>query len=117
MTKLKDDIERLIAACTKRHSGRGPDALARAMLESLWEAGYHVTRRPDMIPIRRNVGEDAPPSQYTAEQEREAQGLTPAELFQRLVDEPRNAAIREKIGDIAGKFGSRHPGAAEAKKS
>ena len=50
----EDYVERLIAACVVRHSNSGPEALARIILEMLWEAGYDVTHRPDLIPIRRN---------------------------------------------------------------
>jgi hypothetical protein len=56
MPEPEDDIERTILACVERHSNNCPAALARAILETLWEAGYEVTRRPDMIPIRRNPG-------------------------------------------------------------
>ena len=49
----KDEIERMIVACVKRLSKSNPAALARAILETLWE-GYEVTRRPDVIPIRGN---------------------------------------------------------------
>ena len=58
MTQPTDDVERVIFDAIWRHSKGDPEALARAILESLWEAGYDVTRRPDMIPIRRNPGED-----------------------------------------------------------
>jgi hypothetical protein len=61
MPEPPDDVERVIAACiaacVEQNAGRGPDGLARAILDSLWEAGYEVTRRPDMIPIRSNSGE------------------------------------------------------------
>lgn len=110
MTKLEDDVERLIAACAQRNVGHGPETLARAILEGLWDAGYDVTRRPDLIPIRHNPGEDGAPPPYTAEQEQEAKSLAPAELFRRLADEPRNAPIREKIGEITEKFGTRYSG-------
>ena len=66
MTIPSDEIERLIVTRIKRNTGRSREALARAILESLWEAGYDVTRRPDLIPIVRNPGEDAAPP-YTAE--------------------------------------------------
>ena len=41
--------ERVIVACVERHSNSGPAALARTILETLWEAGYDVTHRPDAI--------------------------------------------------------------------
>ncbi len=107
MLGLEDEIERIIAACIDRHSKGDPAALARTILQELWEAGYDVTRRPDMIPILRNPGEDTASSPYTAEKEREDQGLaglTPAELFRQLADESRNASIRYKIGEIARAF-------------
>jgi hypothetical protein len=56
MPEPEDEIERLIAACVERHSSDNPASLVRAILETLWEAGYDVTRRPDVIPIRRNPG-------------------------------------------------------------
>ena len=49
----EDYVERLIATCIERHSNSGPDALARIILKMLWEAGYDVMRRPDVIPVRR----------------------------------------------------------------
>jgi hypothetical protein len=58
MSESQDDAERVILAAIRRHSKGDPAALARAILEQLWEAGYDVTRRPDTIPIRRNPGED-----------------------------------------------------------
>lgn len=103
MPEPDEDVERVIFDVIGRYSGGNPKALARAILKSLWEAGYDVTLRPDMIPIRHNPGEGAVPP-YTAEQERAAQGLAPADLFQRLANEPRNAAIRDKIGEIARAF-------------
>jgi hypothetical protein len=53
---MEDAVERLIAGTIRQHSRGDPVALARAILEALWEAGYDVTRRPDLIPIRRNPG-------------------------------------------------------------
>jgi hypothetical protein len=50
----EDYVERLITTCVERHSNSGPDALARIILEMLWEAGYDVMRRPDVIPVRRD---------------------------------------------------------------
>jgi hypothetical protein len=54
----EDEIERLVASCIDRHAQSDPARVARAILEELWEAGYDVIRRPDVIPIRRNHGED-----------------------------------------------------------
>ena len=54
MPEPEDIVERLIVTCVERHSRDNPAALVRAILETLWEAGYEVTRRPDLIPIRRN---------------------------------------------------------------
>jgi hypothetical protein len=107
MTKPKDDVERLIAACAQRNVGRGPETLARAILEGLWEAGYDVTRRPDMIPIRRSPGEDGAPRATRQNKSTRRGGVPPAELVRRRADKLCNAPIREKIGKIAGKFGSR----------
>jgi hypothetical protein len=58
MPEPEDEVERIIEAAIKRHIAGNPSALRRAIIESLWEAGYDVTRRPDLIPIRRNPGED-----------------------------------------------------------
>jgi hypothetical protein len=106
MPEPEDGIEQIIEAAIKRYIVGDPAALRRAILEALWEAGYDVTCRPDLIPIRRNPGEGTAASPYTAEQEREARGLSPAGLFQRLADEPRNALLRDKISEVAGKFDS-----------
>jgi hypothetical protein len=54
MPEPEDDVERLIVAAISRHAQSDPARVAWAILETLWEAGYDVTRRPDMIPIRRN---------------------------------------------------------------
>jgi ribosomal protein L31E len=54
----EDETERLIAASLERHTKADPARIARAILEELWEAGYDVVRRPNIIPIRRNPGED-----------------------------------------------------------
>jgi hypothetical protein len=102
MGKLENGVERVIVAAIWQHSKGDPATLARMIVEELWEAGYDVTRRPDMIPIRYNSGESAAYSPYTAEQESKAQGLAPAELFQRLADEPCNAQIAGEIRKIAG---------------
>ena len=58
MPEPEDDVERVIVACIERRVKANPPSLTRAILETLWNAGYGVTRRPDMIPIRRNPGED-----------------------------------------------------------
>jgi hypothetical protein len=54
---MEDAVERLIAGAIRQRSNGSPEARARAILESLWEAGYEVTRRPDLIPIQHNPGE------------------------------------------------------------
>jgi hypothetical protein len=54
MPEPEDEIERVIEAAIWRRAQGDPAALARAILEALWEAGYDVTRRPDMIPVGRN---------------------------------------------------------------
>jgi hypothetical protein len=58
MPEPEGDVERLIASCVERQAQSDPARMTRAILETLWEAGYDVTRRPDMIPIQRNPGED-----------------------------------------------------------
>ena len=50
------EIERIIAATIERRARGNVPALVRAILEELWEAGYEVRPRPDLIPIRRNPG-------------------------------------------------------------
>ena len=42
---LEDDVERAIVAAIQQHVKGDPAPLARAILETLWEAGY-VTRAP-----------------------------------------------------------------------
>jgi hypothetical protein len=56
MPGLEDEIERIIAACIDRHSKGDPAALVRAVLEELWEAGYDVTRRPEMTVSEKTSG-------------------------------------------------------------
>jgi hypothetical protein len=46
----------VIVAAIERLVNAAPAALARTILETLWEGGYDVTRQPDVIPIRRNSG-------------------------------------------------------------
>ena len=58
MTTPEDEAEGIIEAAIRRHSPVDAAALMRAILESLWDAGYEVTRRPDMIPIVHNPGEE-----------------------------------------------------------
>jgi hypothetical protein len=58
MPEPEDEIEQIIEAAIRRYSPGEPAPVRRAILESLWDAGYDVTRRPDVIPIRRNPGED-----------------------------------------------------------
>ena len=41
-----DDPERIIAATIGRHARGDVAALARAILNELWEAGYDVRQRP-----------------------------------------------------------------------
>jgi hypothetical protein len=55
----EDEVERVIEAAIRRHPAGNIAVLKRAILEALWEAGYDVTHRPDMIPIRNNPGEGA----------------------------------------------------------
>jgi hypothetical protein len=54
MPESDDDVERIITAAVWPHSKSDPAALARVILEDLWEAGYEVTARHDVIPIRRH---------------------------------------------------------------
>lgn len=58
MPEPQDDAEQVIATAFCGRLKGDPETFARAILESLWEAGYDVTRRPDMISIRRNLGEN-----------------------------------------------------------
>jgi hypothetical protein len=55
----EDKIERLVVSCIERNAKSDPARVARAILEELWEAGYDVTRRPDVIPIRGNPGDSS----------------------------------------------------------
>lgn len=48
-----DKIERIIAAALERHAS-DPATLATVIIERLWDAGYEVRPRPDLIPIRPN---------------------------------------------------------------
>ena len=52
MSEPLDEPERISAAVIERYARGDPIALARAILNELWEAGYDVRARPDMIPIR-----------------------------------------------------------------
>ena len=56
MPEPEDDVERVITAAVSPHSKSDPAALARLILEELWAAGYDVTPRHHVIPIRRNSG-------------------------------------------------------------
>ena len=44
--------ERIIAAAIERHARGDLAALARAILNELWEAGFELRLRPDVIPIK-----------------------------------------------------------------
>ena len=46
--------EQIIAAAIERHAKGDPAALAVAIIERLWEAGYEIRPRPDLIQIRPN---------------------------------------------------------------
>jgi hypothetical protein len=59
MPELEDNVERIIVATIWRHPKADPATLARMIVEELWETGYDVTPRPDVIPIRHNPSEDA----------------------------------------------------------
>jgi hypothetical protein len=54
MPEPEDEVERVLEAAIWRCPKGDLAALARAVLEELWEAGYDVTRRSDVIPMRRN---------------------------------------------------------------
>jgi hypothetical protein len=56
MPEPEEEVERIIEAVIKRYSAGNPAMLRPAIFESLWNAGYEITRRPDLIPIRRNPG-------------------------------------------------------------
>jgi hypothetical protein len=49
----EDEIERIIAATLERHAS-DPATLAAVIIERLWDAGYEIRSRPDLIPIRLN---------------------------------------------------------------
>jgi hypothetical protein len=63
--------------------------------------------------LRMNYRPDANP--YTAGEERAARELTPAEVFRQLAGEPHNAAVAEKIREIARKIDGRRLGVDGAK--
>jgi predicted trehalose synthase len=46
--------EQIIAEAIERHAKGDPAALAVAIVERLWEAGYEIRLRPGLIPIRPN---------------------------------------------------------------
>ena len=54
----EDEVERIITAVIERHAKDNAPTLASAILEALWEAGYDVRLRPEMIPIRQNADTD-----------------------------------------------------------
>jgi hypothetical protein len=95
------DPERVVTEAIEHHANGDPAALARAILNRLWEAGYDVRPRPNMIPIRYNP---ALPTGYSVDDERRAADMAPADLFRALADDPRNAPIADKITEIAKKF-------------
>jgi predicted trehalose synthase len=51
-----DEIALIVVAAIERHAEAEPAALATAIIERLWEAGYEIRPRPDMIPILLNPG-------------------------------------------------------------
>ena len=58
MPEPEGDIERIIEAAIWGRSKGDPAALARAILEDLWDAGYDVTHRPDVVPTRSNPDQE-----------------------------------------------------------
>lgn len=49
----EDDPESIIAIAVKRHVKGDPEALAQALMEQLWEAGFDIRPRTDLVPIGR----------------------------------------------------------------
>ena len=49
--------EDIIAATIKRVAPDAPTQLPTIIVLDLWEAGYEVSIKPDLIPIRHNPGE------------------------------------------------------------
>ena len=47
-----DKPGRIIAAAIERHARGDVPALAAAIVNELWEAGYEIRQRPDVIPIK-----------------------------------------------------------------
>lgn len=47
--------EQIIAEAIERHAKGDPAALAVAIVERLWEAGYEIRPRHGLIPIRPRV--------------------------------------------------------------
>jgi hypothetical protein len=52
MPEALDEPERIIATAIERHARGDVLALAHAILNELWEAGFELRLRPDMIPIK-----------------------------------------------------------------
>lgn len=100
-----DDPEKIIADTVARSARGTPNRIARAILDELWNAGYEIVPKRNLIPIRHNPGEGPAPSPYGEDAEAEARDMSPAELFRLLANEPKNAAIRDKIIEIARKLG------------
>jgi hypothetical protein len=99
------DPERIVARAIELHAKGDPDALARAILNELWEAGYDV--RP--MPIRHNPTIPAE-SAYTAQEEATAAAdfaqrgpVASIDVLRQQADESRNEPIRDKINEIARK--------------
>jgi hypothetical protein len=92
-----DEPERIFAAAIERHARGDVAALAPAILNELWEAGYDVTCR-----------HDAAVSHYSEADEQQAVAARvwerPGDLCGRMADEPRNEPIRDQINEIARKF-------------
>src|SRR5436190_15894853 len=95
MLGCMDDPEKIIAAAIERHARGDLAALARAILNELWRAGYDVTPR-----------HDAAVSRYSEADERQVlqQRVTekPGELFQPLAEKLRNESMRDRSTRLRG---------------
>jgi len=51
---LYTDYDRIIAETIARRKTADPIGLTIVIVERLWDAGYEIAPRPDLIPIRYN---------------------------------------------------------------
>ena len=49
MPEPEDEIEQIIANVIERHGATDPMRTMRAIIEGLWEAGYEIRPKPDIV--------------------------------------------------------------------